>query len=225
MKKIQEMSFGDYLKENAIVPPSGQTIAPGGKPNANSASGQKASDIKAIWPGAGAPVERGMTVGLQGKQGTPVPGEVVQVDQAASGVKVKNPTTGKEEWQNINQLQPFMAGSKPGVKEDDMSEVIDDDLEEKQMIERILALAGLQENCSAGATGAGAIAIAPAAMGKVKKRSQATEGSLKSEYTRKEPAKSIIGDTKPNQASGKLSADLAASGKKTASRSNNGLKK
>ena len=45
------------------------------------------------------------------------------------------------------------------------------------------------------------------------------------EYVPKEAAKTIVGDTKPNQASGELSATLAANGKRTASRINNGIKR
>jgi hypothetical protein len=210
------MSFRDYVQE-AITPPSGDTIAPTAntpaKPTqANNQPAAANKNMKAIWPGAGAPVERGMTVGLTGDNNLPVPGEVMQVDQAAKGVKIKNPTTGQEEWQNIDSLQPFMAGEK-SLEEDD---------EEELTLERVLALAGIRENCSGGATGAGAIAIAPAATGKMKRRNETSEGALTPEYTPKGPAKTIIGDTKPNQASGKLSADLAASGKKTASRVKNG---
>jgi hypothetical protein len=66
--------------------------------------------------------------------------------------------------------------------------------------------------------------VAPVAIGKVKRR-QPTEEQIKKEYTPKEAAKTIIGDTKPNQASGELSANLAVRGKKTASRANNGFKR
>ena len=283
MKRIKEMSFGDYLKET-VVPPSGQTIGPStnapAKPGApDNKAPAPGKQMKAIWPGDGAPVERGMTVGLTGANNLPVPGEVTQVDQSAKGVKVKNPTTGQEEWQNIDQLQAFMGAdqNKPGVQEgylntyeighrvntplgpgvivdvspdinvdgrvsvrldnpefadeegrdtfDLTTDLLSHEVTESQEISRILELAGIRENCSAGATGAGAIAIAPAAQGKIKRRNEPTEESLKTEYTPRGPAKTIIGDTKPNQASGKLSADLAATGKKVASRTNNGFKK
>ena len=90
--------------------------------------------------------------------------------------------------------------------------------------ERMQQLAGIKENCSAGATGAGSIAVAPAAMGKVKRR-QETNEQQPVEYTRTEAPKTIVGDTKPAQASGELSANLAARGQKTASRNKNGLRR
>jgi len=218
-KVISEMSFLEYhnLVEagTAIVPPSGQTIAPATSQQ-KPATGP--SKMKAIWPGKGAPVEVGMTVGLKGPNGLPVPGQVSQVDMAAKGVKVKNPTTGQDEWANMDNLEPFMA-------QDDQNQTIQPGTQQDTNdLARLKELAGIRENCSGGATGAGAIAIAPAAMGAVKKR-QPTDEQLKKEYTPKEAAKTIVGDTKPNQASGELSANLAVRGKKTASRSNNGFKK
>lgn len=81
----------------------------------------------------------------------------------------------------------------------------------------------IAEDSSGGASCAGGIAIAPTAMGGMKKRSQVEEGPSE-EYT-PGVAKTVAGDTKPNQATGRLSANLAARGKKTASRINNGFKK
>lgn len=221
---ISKMSFIDYktLSEATIAPPSGQTIGPSAQPQQDTQqSAAPASNIKAIWPGKGAPLEVGMTVGLKGPNGVPVPGQISMVDMGAKGVKVKNPTTGQDEWMNTDTLEPFVAAGKttptptnqpnqPGLAED-------------AELSRMLQLAGITENCSGGATGAGAIAIAPVAMGKLKKR-EYPEESLKAEYT-PQSAKTIVGDTKPNQASGKLSADLAASGKKSAARINNGRKR
>jgi hypothetical protein len=155
-------------------------------------------------------VEVGMTVGIKDKTGKPVPGTVSQVDSSAKGVKVKNPTTGQDEWMNMDSLEPFMA---------DTSDV--HTLDQPDNLQRLKELAGISENCSAGASGAGAIAIAPTSMGKMQKRQQ-TDEKLKKEYVRDAPAKSIVGDTKPGQASGELSATLAANGKKTASRIKNG---
>lgn len=218
---LSQMSFTEYRKlsedNTTIVPPSGTPIGPTSqgsqqKPAANAA--------KATWTGKG-PLSVGMTVGLKGPNGLPVPGEVSQVDMSAKGVKVKNPTTGQTEWMNIDALQPFMAATggatqniQPGAQP----------TQEEMDLVRLRELAGIKENCSGGATGAGAIAIAPVSMGKVKRR-QPAEEALKSEYTPKGPAKTVVGDTKPSQASGKLSADLAASGKVSASRTNNGRKR
>lgn len=282
-KIISEMSFSEYHKLSEaganITPPSGQTIAPAG-PSQQKPPGVQGGpqQVKSVWPGKGAPVEVGMTVGLKGPNGLPVPGTVSQVDTGAKGVKVRNPATGQEEWSNMDTLEPFMAqgnqstvqenfsntynvgdvvetplgsgtitqvspdvniSGKVMVKLSDPSRAGEDGkykdtfmfttdqltrLQESIELQRLRKLAGISENCSAGATGAGAIAIAPAPMGKVKRRQETSE-QAPVEYTPKEAPKTIVGDTKPNQASGKLSADLAARGKKTASRINNGRKR
>lgn len=215
-KYISGLSFSEYVKlSEVVIPPSGQTIAPSQNAQNSPQAPMGANKMKSIWPGNGAPIEKGMTVGVKGPNGMPVPGEVTQVDMGAKGVKIKNPTTGQEEWQNQATLEPFMAkGETPGQPQQSVEEA---------ELNRLAQLAGIKENCSAGATGAGAIAVSPAAMGKVKRR-QPTE-EQKTEYTPRGPAKTLIGDTKPNQASGLLSATLAANGKKTASRKNNGIKK
>ena len=83
-------------------------------------------------------------------------------------------------------------------------------------------IGSLAEDASGGASCAGGIAVAPAAMGSVKRRAM-PENSM-DEYT-PTVAKTVVGDTKPHQDSGKLSARLAKAGKPTASRSNNGFKK
>lgn len=219
-QELGRMSFKEYhsfVNEAGanITPPSGQTIGPSANPQGQAqkqpAAAKAPQQVKALWPGQGAPVEVGMTVGLTDPKGMPVPGEVSQVDMSANGVKVKNPLTGKDEWLNTDDLQPFTVqqGETPGQGND---------------LQRLKELAGISENCSGGATGAGAIAIAPAPLGRLKKREPAEE-ALKKEYTPREAAKTIIGDTKPNQASGELSSTLAANGKRTASRINNGIKR
>lgn len=217
-QELSQMSFKDYHKFVTeaganITPPSGQTIGPSSntQPQKAAAATKSPQQVKALWPGQGAPVEVGMTVGLTDPKGMPVPGEISQVDMSANGVKVKNPTTGKDEWLNTDDLQPF------NVQQDEVPGQGND-------LQRLKELAGISENCSGGATGAGAIAIAPAPMGRMKKR-EPTEETLKKEYTPREAAKTVIGDTKPHQASGELSATLAANGKRTASRINNGMKR
>ncbi len=209
---IKNISFKEYLNlQEEIIPPSGKTIGPSGPSgpsNQNTPAAVQNPNIKSLWPGQGAPVQQGMTVALKDKQGKNIPGQIGQVDKSANGVKIKNPATGQDEWMNIDNLQPYQPDQ----------EVQTEDLR------RLQELAGIAESASAGATSAAAIAVAPASMGKVK-RCQETEESLTKEYTPKESAKSIIGDTKPNQASGELSANLAASGKKVASRINNGKKR
>jgi len=227
---IADMSFSEYCAlAETITPPSGQTIGPTGPTTAPTNSGQatkvptqNSSNVKAIWPGKGAPVEVGMTVGVKGPNGVPVPGTISQVDQSAKGVKIKNPTTGQDEWANMDALEPFMAqAGQPGqVPAPGQQATTEDD----RQLSRLRELAGIKEMCSSGATGAGSIAIVAQPMGGIKRR-QPTEEQFKKEYERKEAPKTIVGDTKPHQASGELSSNLAVRGKKTASRSNNGFKR
>lgn len=221
---VAKMSFLEYHKLSeagtAIVPPSGQTIAPTAAPQKTGAAAVAPQKMKAIWPGKGAPVEVGMTVGLKGPNGLPVPGEISQVDAGAKGVKVKNPTTGQDEWTNMDTLEPFMAGAEQGQNIQPGTQPT----AEQAQLTRLKELAGIREECSGGATGAGAIAVAPAAMGKVKRRTDPVEESPSLEHP-VAGRKTIVGDTKPNQASGKLSANLAVRGKKAAGRTNNGFKK
>ena len=222
-----------------ITPPSGQTIGPTDSVTANTSQSNNTGqanqtnpapsnpNIKSIWPGKGSPAQVGMTVGLKGPSGTPVPGQITQVDQAAKGVKVKNPTTGQEEWSNLDALEPYMASGQanqqtPAPQQPALGQPTK--TMEEQELSRLLELAGIMETCSAGATGAGSIASAPAAMGTIRRRPE-PEGKLKKEYKQTRPAQTIVGDTKPNQASGQLSANLAATGKVSASRTNNGRKK
>lgn len=233
---VSRMSFKEYMKLGEdITPPSGSAIGPTSNattPSANPSQPPAGAATAVSWPGKGTPVEVGMTVGLKGPNGLPVPGQVSQVDMASKGVKVKNPTTGQEEWQNTDNLNPYTAagagaaqlpanGTQPGTATSGAPVTT---TTEDAGIKRMRQLAGIRENASAGATGAGSIAVAPAAMGQMQKR-QHTDEERKVEYTRTEPAKSIIGDTKPFQASGKLSADLSANGMKSAGRANNGMKR
>jgi hypothetical protein len=223
-KLISEMSFLQYhnlIEANGanITPPSGQTIGPSG-PSSTPSTSSGGSQVKASWPGKGAPVEVGMTIGMKGPNGMPVPGEISQVDAGAKGVKVKNPTTGQDEWMNMDQMQPFMAQGKPGQPTQTMQSTAED-----AQLTRLKELAGIKENCSAGATGAGAIAIAPAAMGGVKKRVDPVEESPSLEHE-VAGTKSIIGATGPQASQiGKLSANLAATNEKTAKRVRNGKDK
>ena len=224
---VSQMSFLDYhslLEANiTVTPPSGQTISPTTQPTQTSTSTSQNGQPTMGWAGKGTPIQQGMTVGVKNQQGMPVPGQVTQVDAGANGVKVKDPTTGQEQWQNQDELQPFMASSQSNGNTGSVQTAPTAQSpvqEEENELRRILELAGIKENCSAGATGAGAIAIAPAAMGGVKKR-QSTEEEIDKHVT----PKTIVGDTKPNQATGALSSNLAAKNKHTASRSNNGHKK
>lgn len=232
-QEIAQMSFIQYLTlleaSANITPPSGQTIGPSAssvpaQPSAQATQNKTPQTAPAkaqiMWNGPGSPIEQGMTVGLKGPNGLPVAGEITQVDTNSKGVKVKNPATGQEEWHGNDDLQQFVDGnSKPGATP--QAAGLQQQMAED--IRRMRHLAGIAEDASSGASCAGGIAIAPVAVGNVKRRT-ATEEAPAVEYTPK-VAKTVAGDTKPNQASGKLSADLAARGKKTASRTNNGFKK
>lgn len=236
---VSNMSFKEYqLSEQTVPAPSGQTIAPTGSTagNQNVAANQAAaggatagapSYIKGTIP------KEGQSVGVKSRAGLPLQGTIKRVDQMKNGVIVFNPETQKEEWMNISTLEPFMVGNKttpaklgqPGNQTDTQGALAQAGrVAEDAELSRMLQLAGVQESCSGGATGAGAIAMAAKPLGKMQKREPAEE-ALKPEYTPKKPAETIIGDTKPNQASGKLSADLAASGRKAAGRINNGRKR
>lgn len=215
-KKIfSSLTFKEYcgLIEQIVTPPSGQAITPtqgtkDQKPAQSSNTPDK--NIKAIWPGKGAPVERDMTVGLTGPDGKPIPGTVTQVDLSAKGVKVQNPTTGKEEWFNIDNLTPFMASTNktPGQTQESVD------------LSRLKQLAGIMENSSAGAVSTANIAIANTTLqnGEPIRRRTKTEEKWTKEYKEIPGNKTIVGDTKPHQAIGELSANLAASGKISASR-------
>lgn len=235
-KAISLMSFSDYLKlleaSADITPPSGMKIGASTPSNSSSSASagnttvnsstvntQKAQQdptkTQVIWNGPGSPIEKGMTVGLKGPTGIPVPGEITQVDNQANGVKVRNPSTNKEEWHSNDDLEPYVGGATPapGLQTSAMAEELS----------RMKKLAGIAEDASSGASCAGAMgAGTPQPIGAIKRRQPVAE--LKKEYVPK-VAKTVVGDTKPNQASGELSANLAASGKKTASRINNGIKK
>lgn len=230
---ISTMSFASYVKlleaGANISPPSGQPIGqtagapsmPGGQQSQQQGQQQNGTQpqqaqqapqkAQVMWGGQGTPIEQGMTVGLKDLSGKPVAGEITQVDQSANGVKVRNPTTGQEEWHGNNDLQQYTPDGVQGHQQ--MAEDI----------RRMKQLAGIAEDGSSGGTCAGGIATAPMPMGKVRRRT-ATEQAPAVEY-KQGPQKTVVGDTKPNQASGKLSADLAARGKKTASRINNGIKR
>lgn len=240
--EMAKLSFNDYCKlEEAsadIAPPSGNTISPtAGTPQKSTSQpqgSQTGSKSMNMWAGKGSPAEMGMTVGIKGPSGSQIPGEITKVDQSTNRVTVKDPATGQEQIVNTDVLEPFQdrrsAGQPPaqtpltnkpgqgGFALDQMGQ-----MEESKDLARMRKLAGIVENSSAGATGAGSIAVSPTAMAGPKRRQGATE--QKKEYTRTAPAKTIVGDTKSHQASGELSATLAANGKKTASRINNGRKK
>ena len=121
------------------------------------------------------------------------------------GVQVKNPQTGKMEW--MKPTAP--AGADQAVAED-------------RELSRMKQLAGIKEDSSSGGTSAGTIAVAPMPMGKMARRRPTNEQPK--EYEPK-VAKTVVGDTKPNQATGLLSANLAAKNKPAAGRTNNGFKK
>jgi hypothetical protein len=221
---ILGMSFRNYmalLEANAdIVPPSGSTVGPGAAatPQSGNQQGNQQGKQALSWKGQGTPIQQGMIVGLKGKGGLPMPGNIKTIDNAKNVVTVTDPTTGMETTHNINDLQPFMANSSSPQQQPQVPQ-----MEDEHDLARMKHLAGIREECSGGATGAGGIASAPTSMGGMQRRQPTTE-RLKKEYTPKR-ATTVVGDTKPSQASGQLSATLAANNKPTASRKNAGIRK
>lgn len=216
---LSSMSFKEYytLLEAPIVPPSGQSISSVKQQKPQAATSAPSKNVKAIWPGSGAPLELGMAVGISDPKGAPANAVVTQVDKSANGVKVRT-VQGKEEWYNTNSLQPGMALSQSSTSPTQTTEDAD--------ISRLRKLAGIVENCSSGATGAANISVGMVNVGdNVVRRQTASEKKYTKEYAQESSTTTIVGDTKPNQASGQLSSELVARGKKTASRKNNGFKR
>lgn len=192
---IAEMTFSEY---RALEEASADIVPP---------SGNKIAPTNAPGsnPANNAPVQSTGTTGTTPAPGGNTPGQTGAAPDPR-GVQVKNPATGKVEW-----MKPAAAGQAQQMAED-------------KDLARMRQLAGIKEDSSGGASCAGGIAVAPMPIGKVKRRQPTNEQQPK-EYTRTEPAKTIIGDTKPGQASGELSANLHARGAKTASRNKNGLRR
>ena len=215
---IASMSFKDYhrlIEATAdIIPPSGKIISPQQQqqpaPNTAPQAGQAPAPgqpFQPIQPGTQPAPAAGQAPGTP-----PVAGQAIQ-QQAQQMVPPgsKVPVIPGKPGQPAVPGQPVQPGQQP------------QQAEEGAMLQRLRELAGIKEDASCGATGAGAIAMAPSAMGKPKRRG--VEEAPKKEYTRTAPPKTIVGDTKPFQASGELSATNAARGIPTASRKRNGLKK
>ena len=251
-ERISEMSFSEYRSIDEasadIVPPSGQPIAPGAtqsgtpqttkpsattQPTTTTPPNQGTADPRGVQvrnPVTGKMEWMQPTNAMAGKQGAPAPGaqQVAENDTPTESVKyeVVDRQTGKVVGGPYSTLSraravvdkkdnAYGAYRYTARRIKQVSENID--------LARMKHLAGIVEDGSSGGTCSGAIATAPAAMGSMKKRQYTAEQPK--EYTPKEAPKTIIGDTKPAQASGELSANLAAKGKKTASRTNNGFKK
>jgi hypothetical protein len=206
-QEISRMSFAEYrtVLEANIIPPSGQQI---GGTNQPRQPGQPQQ------PQQKRPFSPQNQVGQQPGQAQQMqPGQPQQPQQIVPPGQVQQP----------QQMQPGQP-QQPGAPIATVPGTTVPTTEEDQELMRLKELAGIGEDCSGGAVGAGAIASSTAII-PGKRRKTTEEGALKSEYTRKIPAKTIAGDTKPNQASGQLSANLAASGKPSASRTNNGFKR
>jgi hypothetical protein len=203
---IASMSFKDYHRlieaTAGIVPPSGKVISPQQQQPAPNAAPQAGKAV----PTPGQPLQP-IQPGTQPAQAGQQPGQP--------------PVAGQAIQQQAQQLMP--PGSKVPVVPGQPVQPGQQQTEDAEFRRRLRELAGIKEDASCGATGAGAVAVAPAAMGKVKRRG--VEEAPKKEYTRTAPPKTIVGDTKPFQASGELSATNAARGIPTATRKRNGLKK
>ena len=202
---ISRMSFKEYraLEEASadIVPPSGKPLSPGNVAQSTASA---------------------TTPGQQSQPATTSPTAVKQPPADPRGTLVKNPQTGKMEW--MKPSTPAQPGQSVQPAAQAAGTLQAQAMSETNELARMKQLAGIKEDGSCGGTSAGAIAISPTSMGAMKRR-QPTDEKLKKEYTPKEAAKTIVGDTKPNQASGELSATLAVNGKRTASRINNGIKR
>ena len=234
-RAISVMSFSDYLSlleaTADIIPPSGQQV--GQQPNVVSAA------TTPTQPQLTTPPSQKTVQVVPQVQGEEQEDEVTEDTSAFSntynrGDKVDTPLgTG-----TIVDVSPDVNVScKVHVKLDDPSRAGEDgkykdtytfttDMLTRMQspeIARMKQLAGIKEDSSAGASCAGAIATVATPLKGVQRR-QPVDESPKQEYT-PTVAKTIIGDTKPNQATGKLSANLAAAGKKTASRNKNGLRR
>ncbi len=204
---IASMSFGDYhrlIEATAdIVPPSGKIISPQQQaqkspqaPQAGQAPATPGQPIQTIKPGIQPPA--------------PVPGQPVQP-----------PIAGQALQQQAQQFVP--PGSKVPVVPGQPIQPGQEQTEESSMLQRLRELAGIGEDCSSGATGAGSIATAPISMGKMKKRPPVEESpSLEHPVAGR---KTVVGATGPQaSAIGKLSANNAVRGNPTPFRKKNGLK-
>lgn len=214
--KLSSMSFSEYchLIEQPITPPSGQALGPS-TPKQTTTTPQidtmKSDDEKETvvgWSGVG-PITPGITVGLQHDTNKVIPGKVEKVDNATKTVTVLNPTTNKTEvYSNTDpRIQKFMAKKEVEQTTEDLK--------------RLKHLAGIVETSSAGAVSAGNIAVAVKELdnnGELIRRRSKTEEKWSKEYKGLPGNKTIVGDTKPNQAIGELSANLVANNKVSAAR-------
>ena len=195
---ISSMSFKEYhalIEATAdIVPPSGRLISPQ----------QKAQ------PNQPAPVAG---------QAPATPGQPIQtIKPGTQPAPNTPPVAGQAIQQQAQQLLP------PGSQVPVVPGQPPQQTEEEAELVRMRKLAGIGENCSGGATGAGAIAIAPASMG-MKRREPPVEESPSLEHP-VAGRKSIVGATGPQaSAIGKLSANNSVRGNPTPFRKRNGLKK
>lgn len=218
-------SFRDYVFEaSADIPsPSGQTIGPTASAQPSTSQSSAVQSSKQAWM-PGQPVIPGITVGVNSPNnpnGQKLPGTVSNVNKANNTVDVLDPTTGQTTTHSINDLGAVIGGGNSTTSATNPVPQVGQQMSEQLL--RLRQLAGITEDASCGATGAGSIAIAPANMGNTKRRIPVEEGpSLEHPEVSN---KTVVGDTKPNQATGRLSANLAARNKKTASRTNNGFKK
>jgi len=200
---ISEMSFADYhrlIEATAdIVPPSGRVISP---------QQQAAQDQPA--PVAG--------------QAPATPGQPIQnIKPGTQPAPNTPPVAGQAIQQQAQQLMP--PGSQVPVIPGQPIQPGQQQTEEEQMLQRLRELAGIGEDCSGGATGAGSVAVGATAMGGMKRRTPPVEESPSLEHP-VAGRKTVVGATGP-QASAvhKLSANNAVRGAPTPFRKNNGLKK
>jgi hypothetical protein len=223
---LSSMSFKDYyaITEQNITPPSGQTLGPSNitKQSMSSTTTATPPDEKEEevvgWTGVG-PITQGVTVGLQHDRNKIVPGKVEKVDVSNKTITILDPTTNKPQvYSNSDpRIQKFMVKTGTTQKPTAPPTTPTQTTEE---ISRLKHLAGIVENSSAGAVSAGNVAVAIKELGdggQLLRRSK-TEERWAKEYKKPPGNKTIVGDTKPSQASSELSANLVANNKVSASR-------
>ena len=223
---ISKMSFKEYcslIEADTVVPPSGLTIGntPAAKPTVSSTNApnpgmsKPGEEDEKMWTGGN--LETGMSLDLATDTNTPQRTKVKNINQSAKTVEIIDPKTNQSQTYSISdpRLTPIK-DAQTGLSDD---------------LQRMKHLAGIHEDSSGGAssaggmgmasgstTSAGNIASSTASFPGIKKRQQTKEEGHKQEYKPEGVPKTISGDSKPHQASRKLSADLAASGKISAFR-------
>ena len=232
-KRLTFAEYNTLLEASADIPsPSGQRAI---SPQASTGTTGTSNGTSVQWAGVGTPVQQGMEVGIADRQtGQVMPHQVAKTD-GQGGVTVTNPVTGQTETYNEKDLTPLASKNDAARSSNSSPKIANQmpkttaaisnlmqshDYDDKEL-NRILELAGLVEDGSAGgcaaggSTTAGNIASAAAPIGSLKKRyKQAEETS----------DKTVSGKIDPNGASNELAQKLADRKMKSATRHHNGIR-